>query len=83
MNREEIFEQMNEVFRDIFDDGKIQVGEETVASDIEGWDSLTHIGLIVGIEQCFGIKFSMGEVSSMKNVGAMADVIASRVSQRS
>lgn len=78
MSREEIFERLNGVFRDVFDNGNIEVTEQTVAADIEGWDSLTHIGLIVSVEQSFGIKFSMGEVSSMKNVGAMADVIAAR-----
>ena len=80
MSREEIFERLNEVFRDVFDDKGIEVTDQTVAADIEGWDSLAHIGLIVSVERSFGIKFSIGEVSSMKNVGAMADIIAARCS---
>lgn len=80
MSREEIFEQLNEVFRDVFDDDSIVVTDETVSSDIEDWDSFAHINLIVNVEQSFSIKFSMGEVSSMKNVGAMVDIIASKLS---
>lgn len=80
MSREEIFGRLNKVFRDVFDNNDIEVTDQTVAGDIEGWDSLTHIGLIVSVEQSFGIKFSMGEVSSMKNVGAMADIIAAKCS---
>lgn len=78
MSREEIFERLNKVFRDVFDNDDIEVTDQTVSADIEGWDSLTHIGLIVSVEQNFGIKFSMGEVSAMKNVGAMADIIAAK-----
>lgn len=79
MKREEIYAQLNEVFRDTFDDDSITVCDETVADDIDGWDSLMHISLIVNTEQSFGIKFSMGEVSTMKNVGAMVDAIASKL----
>ena len=80
MTREEIFTKLNEVFQDVFDDESITVGEETTSADIEDWDSLEHINLIVAVEKCFGIKFNMGEVTSMKNVGAMVDIIWERVS---
>ena len=79
MTREEIFEGLNEVFRDVFDDGDITVGETTTAADIEDWDSLEHINLVVAVERHFGMKFSMGEVTGMKDVGAMADIIEERV----
>ena len=79
MTRAEVFEKLNEVFREVFDDESITVGEETTSADIEDWDSLEHINLIVAVEKCFGIKFNMGEVSTMKNVGAMADIIEERV----
>ena len=75
MSREEIFEKLNEVFRDVFDDEEIEVGEETTAADIDGWDSLEHINLIVAVERCFGIKFTMGETTGLKNVGEMVDRI--------
>lgn len=79
MTREEVFEGLNEVFRDVFDDEGIVVTDETTADDIEDWDSLEHINLIVAVEDHFDMKFNMGEVSTMKNVGEMADIILSRV----
>lgn len=79
MNREEIYEKLNEVFRDVFDDETIVVNDTTTADDIEDWDSLEHINLIVAIEDCFGMKFNMGEVTSMKNVGEMVDIILQRI----
>ena len=63
----------------MFDDEEIRVAEETTAEDIEDWDSLEHINLIVAVERHFGMKFTMGEVTGMKNVGAMADIIEERV----
>ena len=78
MTREEIFGKLNEVFREVFDDDGITVGEETTSADIEDWDSLEYINRIVAVEQCFGIKFNMGEVATMKNVGAMVDIILKR-----
>ena len=80
MTREEVFEKLNEVFQDVFDDEEIIVNDETTADDIEDWDSLEHINLIVAVENCFGIKFNMGELTTMKNVGAMVDLILSRIS---
>ncbi len=79
MTREEIFSGLNQVFQDVFDDEEIRVAEETTAEDIEDWDSLEHINLIVAVERHFGMKFTMGEVTGMKNVGAMADIIEERV----
>ena len=79
MSREEIFERLNDVFRDVFDDEGITVGENTTADDIEEWDSLEHINLIVAVEDAFKIKFKMGEVTGMKNVGEMVDIIMSRI----
>ncbi|MBO5266220.1 MAG: acyl carrier protein [Ruminiclostridium sp.] len=76
---EEIFERLNEVFRDFFDDEDIELDEETTADDIDDWDSLNHITLMAAVEDEFGIRFTMGEVSGMKNVGEMADIIKSRM----
>lgn len=79
MTLEEIFEGLNEVFRDVFDDEDITVNENTTSNDIEDWDSLEHINLIVAVEKKFGMKFSMGEVTTMKNVGEMAEIIKNRI----
>jgi acyl carrier protein len=78
MTREEIFEATNEVFRDVFDDDSITVTETTTADDIEDWDSLEHINLILAIEERFNVKFNMGEVTGMKNVGEMVDILMER-----
>ena len=75
MTRQEIFEKLNEVFSDVFDED-ITVTPETTSADIEEWDSLTHITLISEVEDAFDIKFSMKDVLGMKNVGEMADIIA-------
>lgn len=75
MNREDVFERLNAVFRDVFDDDSIVVNDGTTANDIEDWDSLIHITLVSEIEDEFGIRFKMKEVTNMKNVGEMADRI--------
>ncbi len=75
MSREEVYERLNAVFQDVFDDETITVNDGTTANDIEEWDSLEHINLIVAVEEEFGIKFGMGEVNGMKNVGEMVDII--------
>ena len=79
MSREEIYEQLNEVFRDVFDDDTIEVNDQTTSRDIEDWDSLEHIYLIAAIETQFGMKFTMGQVVTMKNVGEMVDIISSQI----
>ncbi|MBU5458064.1 acyl carrier protein [Oscillibacter sp. MSJ-31] len=76
MSREEIFERLNLVFRDVFDDDSLTVGESTTAEDIDDWDSLHHISLLAAIEDEFDIEFSMGQTVKMKNVGEMVDYIA-------
>lgn len=75
MTREEVYEKLNEVFRDVFDDEEITVSDETTAKDVEGWDSLMHITLIDAIEEEFDITFDMKTVVKLKNVGEMVDVI--------
>ena len=75
MTREEVFERLNKVFRDVFDDDNITVTETTTSADIDDWDSLEHINLVAAVEQEFGMKFTMGQVVTMKNVGEMVDII--------
>ena len=79
MTRQEIFDTLNEVFRDVFDDESITVTDSTTAKDIEDWDSLTHITLLSEIEDAFGIKFGMKDVLGMKNVGEMATYLEEKV----
>lgn len=79
MTREEVFQKLNSVFQDVFDDDSIKVSPDTTADDIEDWDSLEHINLMVAVEKAFGMKFSMAEVTGLKNVGEMVDVILKRL----
>lgn len=79
MTREEIYVRLHEVFREVFDDEDIILNDETTADDIEDWDSLEHINLIVAVEQEFKTKFSMGEVTALKNVGEMADLLENKI----
>ena len=79
MTREEVFEKLNEVFRDVFEEDDLTVTDATTAADVDGWDSLEHINLINAIEQEFDIKLNMGQIVSMKNVGEMADIIMSKL----
>ena len=78
MNKNEIIKRLTEVFRDIFDDGSIVITEKTTANDIDDWDSIEHINLIGAVEDEFGMRFKMREVSGMKNVGEMIDIISQR-----
>ena len=75
MTREAVYERLNKVFQDVFDDEDITVNDATTSADIEDWDSLEHINLVAAVEQEFGIKFTMGQVVTMKNVGEMVDII--------
>ena len=79
MTREEVFAKLNEVFRDVFDDEDIVVTDETTAADIEDWDSLEHITLVVSMEKEFDLKFDLKEVNALANVGEMADLIARKL----
>lgn len=81
MTREEAYVRVNKVFRDIFDDETITVTDKTTAADIEDWDSLEHINLIVALEEEFGMKFTMGEITGMKDVGESVDLILARATR--
>ena len=78
MKQEEVYAALDKVFQDEFDDDSIHVTSSTTADDIEDWDSLEHINLVVAVEKRFHIKFTMGEVTGMKNVGEMVNIILER-----
>ena len=73
---------LNEIFRQVFDDETIVVSRETTANDIEEWDSLTHINLTIAVEMKFKIKFALGELQSLKNVGDMLDLISKKIQKQ-
>lgn len=79
MTREEVFERLNAVFQDVFDDDEIEIDDDTTAADIDGWDSLMHITLMDAVEEEFDVSFDMKTVVKLKNVGEMVDVILEEV----
>jgi acyl carrier protein len=81
MNRNEVIVQLQDIFRDVLDNDAVILSEHTKASDIEDWDSLTHIQLIVAAERHFKVKLDSREILSWNNVGEMADAIQRRVSK--
>jgi acyl carrier protein len=79
MDKTETLRLVEEIFRDILDDDEIALTLATTADDVEGWDSLTHIQLIVAIEKRFKIKFTAREIMSWQNVGEMIDGIEAKL----
>lgn len=74
----DIYAQLTPIFRDVFDRDDITASAEMTAAEVEEWDSLSHIRLVVAIESVFGIRFGVGELSKLKNVGEMAAAITAK-----
>jgi acyl carrier protein len=78
MDEPEIFSRLQRIFEDVFDEDSIDVSPELSAKDVDGWDSLTHIRLILTIEKAFRIKFSTSEIGTLENVGDLVTLIKAR-----
>lgn len=79
MERKEILVKVQDVFRDVLDNEELELQETMSAGDIEDYDSLSHIQLVVAIEKSFGIKFTSKEIMSWDNIGSMIDSIESKL----
>jgi acyl carrier protein len=77
-----VIQQLSGIFEDVFDDDSIIVNEDTVAADVDGWDSLAHIRLIVSIEKAFRLRFSAAEIAALQNVGDMAALIQKKLGSK-
>ena len=75
MEREEMLKKITTVFIDVLDDEDIVLSESTSADDVEDWDSLTHIQLVVGVEKAFNVRFTSAEIQDWEHVGEMMDCI--------
>jgi acyl carrier protein len=75
MDQTQIYSKLTTVFRDVFDEDDLKLTPETTADDVDGWDSLSHIRLVLAVSKSFGVKFSASEIGGLKNVGEFADLI--------
>lgn len=80
MNKEEILSALNEIFVDILDNDEIELDYETTPDDVEEWDSLEQINIVMACEKKWNIKFEMTDIASIKKVGNMVDLIAAKLS---
>lgn len=78
MDEAQIYSRLEEIFEDVFDDDSIIVTPELSAKDVDGWDSLTHIRLLLTVEKAFKIKFSTSEIGKLENVGGLVALIKTR-----
>jgi acyl carrier protein len=76
----DLYAQLTEIFQQVFDDDEIELAPELTANDVDGWDSLSHVNLIVTIEAHFDIRFTQKELLTFKNVGDLLSRISSKVS---
>lgn len=79
MDEPEIYARLTQIFEDVFDEDSIEVTPELSAKDVDGWDSLTHIRLILTVERAFKIKFFTSEIGKLGNVGDLVKLIKARV----
>ena len=78
METDEIYRKLTGVFRNVFDDDSIDVRPDLTAGEVDEWDSLSHIRLVLTVERTFGVKFSASEIGKLKNVGEFVDLIRSK-----
>ena len=80
-NRDEILSRLTQIFYEIFDDESIILSNEMTAKDLEEWDSLNHITLVLAVEKEFGVLLNAAEVGTLENVGQMLDLLVARASK--
>jgi acyl carrier protein len=79
--RKEIFARLNRVFQQVFDDDKIEIFKEMTAADLEDWDSIMHITLVVATEKEFGFRLNAADIGNLKNVGEMVDIFFQKLTK--
>ena len=82
MDRTDIANQLTDIFEEIIDRGTVCLSEATVPADVDGWDSLAHIQLVVAVEKHFGIKFTSEEILSWENIGEIVECVSKQLSPR-
>lgn len=79
MSPEQVKEKLTQILRDVFDDESLVAAPELTADDVDDWDSLNHIRLILTVEREFGIKFAASETTALKNVGELLGLIQAKI----
>jgi acyl carrier protein len=82
MTDAEIYDELNVVFRQVLEDDTIELTPATTAEDVEGWDSMNHIFIVVELEKRFGVKFQAAEMEELKNVGELATLVEQKLAKR-
>jgi acyl carrier protein len=73
--------RLNDVFRDVFDDDELEISRKTTAKEVDGWDSIMHVTLLINVENAFGLKFSSSEIGALKSVGDLVDLVEARAAR--
>jgi acyl carrier protein len=73
--RAEILETINRVAADVLGSSALELSEETTARDVSGWDSLSHVQIVVGVENAFGVRFNSTEIAQLENTGSLVDLV--------
>lgn len=79
MTEDQIYSKLNEIFEEVLDLETVSLEAKTTAADIEGWDSIAHVRLIVAIEKEVGVQFETSEINDIKNVGALVDLLTFKI----
>ncbi len=82
MTDAEIYAELNTVFRQVLEDDSIELTPTTTAEDVEGWDSMNHIFIVVELEKRFGVKFHAAEMEELKNVGELATLVKQKLAKK-
>ncbi len=75
----QILTRLQPIFQEVFENPSLTVSRESSATTVEGWDSLAHVNLIAAVEEAFGVRFALGELEELRNVGDMIDLIARKL----
>lgn len=79
MNSTQIIQELTDIFRDQLDNPEVTLEPETTAADVEGWDSLTHMQLVVAVEKHFKVRFLSSEIAAFRNIGDMVQTLLKRL----
>ncbi|MEA2911072.1 MAG: acyl carrier protein [Bradyrhizobium sp.] len=75
LSTDNVYERLNKLFRDVLDDDGLVLRQDTMAKDVEGWDSMANVQLMLGVEREFGVHLSAGQMQALRNVGDLVSVI--------